>query len=175
MAEIQPSLTTYPAMSPIFNDLNLPGPKRSPSGLLEEDFAEAAVLQPSSSASPARNGDDPLETMRKIFMGGQMDDFRQQVASLERQVAQLRDSLNQKIRDLEHSFREDITRVTKAAADSLQAQNETLSQEIEQTRANLVTSVDDRFRKLSAAAVPRTHLAEILRDLSSRLQPASAS
>ncbi len=162
-------------MSPIFNDLNLPGKSRSPSGLLEADFSEPAILQPPPSSPAARNGDDPLETMRKIFMGGQMDDFRQQVASLERQVAQLRDSVNQKIRDLEQSFREDITRVTKAAADSLQAQNETLSQEIEQTRANLVTSVDDRFRKLSAAAVPRTHLAEILRDLSSRLQPPPSS
>jgi len=166
--------------------------KSAPPGPLPVSFTAAS---PPASA-PATPAADPLEMVRKLFVGTQMDELKHQIQTLQTDVAKLRDSLEEKctsisarlvtiegskaheelsirVKDMETTLREDLSRVSQTAADALQAQSAALTGEIEQTRAHLVASVDERFRKLSASSVPRTHLAEILRDLSSRLQPAA--
>jgi uncharacterized small protein (DUF1192 family) len=166
--------------------------KSAPPGPLPVSFT---VASPPASA-PATPAADPLEMVRKLFVGTQMDELKHQIQTLQTDVAKLRDSLEEKcasisarlvtiedskaheelsirVKDMETTLREDLSRVSQTAADALQAQSAALTGEIEQTRAHLVASVDERFRKLSASSVPRTHLAEILRDLSSRLQPAA--
>lgn len=169
-AEIQTNSTV---MKSIFRDLSIAESDNTPgSVLMSDDFSEPGILDPVPATKPQKSEEDPIAVMRKIFMGGQVDEIKSQLSSYEKQFSQLRDSMNEKMQEMERTLREDIARVTKAAADALQAQSETLTHDIEQTRANLVASMDDRFRKLSASSVPRTHLAEILRDLSSRLQPA---
>lgn len=158
-------------MKSIFRDLSITDSDRSSNVLLADDFTDQGILDPVPSARPSKSDEDPIAVMRKIFMGGQVDEMKERMSKVEQQLTELREILNQKTQEMERSLREDITRVSKAAADALQAQNDTLAHDIEQTRASLVSSADERFRKLSASSVPRTHLAEILRDLSSRLQP----
>lgn len=159
-------------MKSIFRDLSIAESDNTHADvLMSDDFSEPGILDPVPASKPQKTDEDPIAVMRKIFMGGQVDEIKTQLSSFEKQLAQLRDSMNEKMQEMERTLREDIARVSKAAADALQAQNDTITHDLEQTRANLVTSMDDRFRKLSAASVPRTHLAEILRDLSSRLQP----
>ena len=115
--------------------------------------------------------EDPIAVMRKIFMGSQVDETNARIARLEQQIADMRVVMAQKVQEIERALREDISRVSKAAADALQAQSDTLTHDLEQAQTTIVSTMDERIRKLSAASVPRTHLAEILRDLSSRLQP----
>jgi hypothetical protein len=147
-----------------------------------------------TAAVPTAPVADPLEMVRKLFVGTQMDELKHQIQTLQNDLVELRETLEEKcaaissristlegsqaheelarrVTDLNATLRDDINRVSQAAADALQAQTAALTGEIEQTRAHLVTNVDERFRKLSASSVPRTHLAEILRDLSTRLQP----
>lgn len=159
-------------MKSIFRDLSSPNkPEPVPTVVTAADLAAKGTPTPAPAAPPKEAEEDPVTVMRKIFFGAQVDDMKERIGSIDQQVAELREMMNQKIQEMERSFREELAKATKAAADALQAQNEKLVNEIEQTRASLVTNVDDRFRKLSASTVPRTHLAEILRDLSSRLQP----
>lgn len=159
-------------MKSIFRDLSLAEPDRTPTVLLNDDFTDQGILDPVPPSKPQQKGDeDPIAVMRKIFMGNQVDDMTERMRALERQMADLKEALSGKMQETERTLREDMTRVSKAAADALQAQADTLSHDIEQTKANLVASLDERLRKLSASSVPRSHLAEILRDLSSRLQP----
>lgn len=164
-------------MNSILRNLGISETETSPSasGLLGDDFSESSAFDPVQTAPRQPTEEDPIAVMRKIFVGGQVDDLREQMARLEKQVLQLREAMNRKVQEVEQTLREDIAKVTKAAADALQAQGDSLTNEIEQSRATLASSVDDRFRKLSATTVPRAHLAEVLRDLSSRLQPASVS
>lgn len=121
----------------------------------------------------AQPEEDPIAVMRKIFMGSQVDETNARIARLEQQIADMRVVMAQKVQEIERALREDISRVSKAAADALQAQSDTLTHDIEQAQTTIVSTMDERIRKLSAASVPRTHLAEILRDLSSRLQPSA--
>lgn len=159
-------------MKSIFRDLSSPNkPEPIPTVLTAADLAAQGTANPPAASKPTESAEDPVTVMRKIFFGAQVDEMKERIGSIDQQVAELRETMNQKIQEMERMFREELAAATKAAADALQAQNEKLVHEIEQTRANLVTNVDDRFRKLSASTVPRTHLAEILRDLSSRLQP----
>ena len=170
--EIQfPSNPNPTVMKSIFSDLSIAESDSNSNVLLADDFTDQGILDPVPPSKPQKSEEDPIAVMRKIFMGGQVDEMKDRVGGVEKQLAELRETMNQKVQEMERTFREDIARVSKAAADALQAQNDTLTHDIEQTRTNLVTSVDERFRKLSAASVPRSHLAEILRDLSSRLQP----
>ena len=161
------------AMKSIFSDLSIAESDRAPNVLLADDFTDQGILDPVPPSKPQKQDEDPIAVRRTIFMGGQVDELKERMNSVEKELNTLRETMNQKVQEMERAFREDIARVSKAAADALQAQNDTLTHDIEQTRANLVTSVDERFRKLSAASVPRSHLAEILRDLSSRLQPSA--
>lgn len=169
-------------MKSIFSDLSLVESDRAPapSVLLNDDFTDTGLLDPVSPAPApaplsraAKPEEDPIAVMRKIFMGNQVDEAHQRIAKLEQQLADMKMLMNQKLQEMERTLRDDITRVSKAAADALQAQNDTLSHDIEQVQTTVMSNVDERVRKLSAASVPRTHLAEILRDLSSRLQPAA--
>lgn len=169
-------------MKSIFSDLSLVESDRapSPSVLLNDDFTDTGLLDPVSPSpataplsKPAKTEEDPIAVMRKIFMGNQVDEANQRIAKLEQQLADMKTLMNQKLQEMERMLRDDIARVSKAAADALQAQNDTLSHDIEQAQTTVMSNVDERVRKLSAASVPRTHLAEILRDLSSRLQPAA--
>ena len=158
-------------MKSIFRDLSIAETDRAPTVLLADDFAEHGVLDPVPPSKPQKVDEDPIAVMRKIFMGGQVDEMKERMSQVEEQLTELREAMNQKVQQMERVLREDLAKVSKAAAEALQAQNDTLSHDIEQTRANLITSVDERFRKLSASSVPRAHLAEILRELGSRLQP----
>ena len=173
-------------MKSIFSDLSLVESDRAPtpSVLLNDDFTDTGLLDPVIPSSvpelvsaPAKAAkvepEDPISVMRKIVMGNQVDQANERIAKLEQQLADMKSLMNQRLQELERSLRDDIARVSKAAADALQAQNDTLSHDIEQTQTTIMSGVDERVRKLSAASVPRTHLAEILRDLSSRLQPAA--
>lgn len=185
-------------MKSIFSDLSLAESDSPPTGaLLADDFASSGILDPiapspapmptsvlasvvSGSLSPAavpvkapKAEEDPIAVMRKIFMGNQVDETNARMARLEQQIADMKVLMNQKIQEMERAIRDDIARVSKAAADALQAQNDTLSRDIELAQTTIVSTVDERIRKLSAASVPRTHLAEILRDVSSRLQPST--
>lgn len=158
--------------------------------------AAAAADTPTPPAPPPAPAPDPLEMVRKIFVGQQMEEVKGLLDNLGSEIAKLGERLDSKMTALEKrvkkieddpahadlkreiesvsfGLREELAHVTQAAADALQAQSVSLASELEQTRAHLVTSVDDRFRKLSAASVPRTHLAEILRDLSARLHPSN--
>lgn len=160
--------------------------------------AAAAADTPTPPAPPPAPAPapDPLEMVRKIFVGqqleevkGLLDNVRSEITklgerldskmeALEKRVKKIEDDpahadLKREIESVSFGLREELAHVTQAAADALQAQSVSLASELEQTRAHLVTSVDDRFRKLSAASVPRTHLAEILRDLSARLHPSN--
>lgn len=159
-------------MKSIFSDLSIAETDRTPTVLLADDFSDQGVLDPVPPPPKAQKPEeDPIAVMRKIFMGNQVDEMAERMKAVENQISEMRESLNKKVQELERALREDMTRISKAAADALQAQNDTLTHDIEQTRANLVANVDERLRKLSATSVPRSHLAEILRDLSSRLQP----
>lgn len=168
-------------MKPIFRDLTLANPEPGTDVLLGDDFASPGFLDPVPAAQKLPQApppsvpapEDPIAVMRKIFVGSEVEQVKTQLAAVQKQLDELRDSLSGRMQESERTLRDDIGRVSKAAADALQAQTVTLTHDIEQTRASLVTSVDERFRKLAAASVPRTHLAEILRDLSSRLQPAA--
>jgi hypothetical protein len=163
-------------------------------GELLAKAAAAADSPPPAPPPPApAPAADPLEMVRKIFVGQQLDDVKKllddvraelgerlevKISALEKRVKQIEDDpahgeLKKEIESVNFGLREELAHVTQAAADALQAQSASLATELEQTRAHLVTSVDDRFRKLSAASVPRTHLAEILRDLSARLHPSN--
>ena len=161
-------------MNSIFRDLSIAESDRTPSMLLDDEYTDQGMLDPVPPSKPQKSEEDPIAVMRKIFMGGQVDEMKDRMNSVEKQLTELRETMNKKVQEMERTLREDIARVSTAAADALQAQNDTLTHDIEQTRANLVTSVDERVRKLSAASVPRSHLAEILRDLSSRLQPSAS-
>ena len=187
-----------PPSNPIKEADALPKPAAGSSFGFGELLAKAAAAADSPPAPPpapaAPPAPDPLEMVRKIFVGSQLDevkklldDVRAEIASvggrlearisgLDQRIKKIEDDpthadLKKQIEAVSFELREEVAHVTQAAADALQAQSASLASELEQTRAHLVTSVDDRFRKLSAASVPRTHLAEILRDLSTRLAP----
>lgn len=143
----------------IFPDLNIPESDASPAVLLSDDFASLGALEAPTPSKPKRADDDPIEVMRKIFVGRQVDEVRDQIARLDRQISELRELLTGRMQDLERSLREDMTRFAEKTADA-----------VEQGRSSLVASVDDRLRKVAASSVPRHLLGEILKDLSSRLQ-----
>lgn len=143
----------------IFSDLNIPESDASPAVLLSDDFADLGSLEAPAPPKPKRADDDPIEVMRKIFVGRQVDEVRDQIARLDRQISELRELLSGRMQDLERSLREDMARVAEKTADA-----------VEQSRSSLVASVDDRLRKLAANSVPRQLLGEILKDLSSRIQ-----
>ena len=159
-------------MKSIFRDLSSSGKTEPvPNVVTAADLAAQGNPTPPSASKSKEMDEDPVTVMRKIFFGAQVDEMKERISSIDQQLAEFRETLNQKMQEMERTMRDEIARVSKAAADALHAQNDKLAHEIEQTRATLVTNVDDRFRKLSASSVPRTHLAEILRDLSSRIQP----
>ncbi|MBX7211453.1 MAG: hypothetical protein K1X78_24320 [Verrucomicrobiaceae bacterium] len=164
-------------MKSIFRDIAIAEPDTdasAPAVLMSDDYSAPGILDPVPASKPPKTEEDPINVMRKIFMGNQVDEIRTQLTACEKQIGQLRETMTSRLQEIERTLREDIARVSKAAADALQAQNDTLSHDIEQTRTSLTGSMDERCRKLSASAVPRTHLAEILRDLSSRLQPGAS-
>lgn len=146
--------------SSIFNDLSVSESDRTPEVLLSDDFASLGSLDPVAPPKLRRSDEDPIEVMRKIFVGRQVDEMRDYIARLERQVVELRESLDGRMKELERSLREDMAKVAETTAEA-----------VDQSRSSLVSVVDDKLRKLAAGSVPRSLLAEILRELGSRLQP----
>ncbi len=157
-------------MNSIFGDLSLAEPQTSASVLLADDFTDQGLLDPLPPSRPLKSEEDPIAVMRKIFIGGQVDEMKERMEMVERQLSALRDTMTQKIQELERTHRAELALAAEKAADGLKAQKENLNQELELCRTNLIASVDDRLRKVAASSVPRSQLAEILRDLSARLQ-----
>ena len=106
--------------------------------------------------APKSADEDPITLMRKIVMGGQVDDLKDRLQTMENQLHQMRMEMDQKVKIMENALRSEF------------------AEKLEKAAADLSATMDDRFRKVSAASVPRSHLAEILRDLSSSLHPTGA-
>ena len=140
----------------------VPPPPRTEAPRMES--ALPSVFMPPSATSPLSSvisrpeapkstEEDPITLMRKIVMGGQVDDLKDRLQAMENQLHQMRTEMDQKVKTMENALRTEF------------------AEKLEKTAADLSATMDDRFRKVSAASVPRTHLAEILRDLSSSLHP----
>ncbi len=178
-------------MNALFADLSPPAVEAGVTSLLLTDTPGFAPVAFTSSVAPIQTPapvtgvlaarapeQDAFEMMRKLFVGGQVDDMKARVEAFELQTekriedfAKANASLTQKIEHLERTLRGEIANAASKAQKELEERGREITDDVERERVSLVTSVDDRFRKLSASSVPRTHLAEILRDLSSRLNP----
>lgn len=165
-----PSASIDTPTSP-FVSVESPLPESVLPKIVEAPPSEA--LAPSPASGVLRSDEDPMALLRKIMVGGQIDELQEKLLILEKQMKQLQETWRAKCEALESSFRAELTKTAEAGKEALRVQNETLTQKFETAQAALVSSLDERFRKLSAASIPRSHLAEILRDVSSRLTPSA--